>query len=238
MAQKWLPLESNPEILTEYATSLGLEPGYAFQDVLAFEDWAIEMVPGPVKAAVFLYPVKLEMQDAAVSSEEQSDSRCHLSATEVQVNGTFFTKQTVGNACGTIALLHALGNNLDICNEASYMQRFVHKTQMMNPEERGKFLEEDTEISTLHRSVETAGQSKPADEEDPESDLHFVAFVEKDAKIFQLDGRKDAAVFCGQLQDGNFLRTLAEYLNETFVKKNRDEILFSLLALAPLPDDQ
>lgn len=26
----------------------------------------------------------------------------------------YFTKQTIGNACGTIALLHAVGNNLHV----------------------------------------------------------------------------------------------------------------------------
>lgn len=63
----WLPLEANPEVMTDYARSLGIVPRIClaviryclglpsflhFTDVLSVEDWALEMVPQPVLAAV------------------------------------------------------------------------------------------------------------------------------------------------------------------------------------------
>ena len=52
------PLESNPEVMNKYASNLGLDTSiYSFQDVLATEDWALEMVPKPVVGVVMLYPI-------------------------------------------------------------------------------------------------------------------------------------------------------------------------------------
>ena len=75
----------------------------------------------------------------------------------------YFVKQTIGNACGTIGLLHALGNCQDkitfseswhcmisftvnfvtMAAEDGYLKTFFEKTKSMTPEERADFLEED-----------------------------------------------------------------------------------------------
>ena len=73
-------------------------------------------------------------------------------------------KQYVGNACGTVGLLHTLCNNmstlsvskyLSLCliytgydtfpynKEDGYLKNFFEKTKAMSPEERGRFLEQD-----------------------------------------------------------------------------------------------
>jgi len=36
--------------------------GYQIFPVYCFEDWALEMVPNPVKALIFLYPIKKEKE--------------------------------------------------------------------------------------------------------------------------------------------------------------------------------
>tara|TARA_A100001015_G_C14978367_1_gene708328 strand:- start:9 stop:212 length:204 start_codon:yes stop_codon:yes gene_type:complete len=44
--------------MNKYASNLGLDTSiYSFQDVLATEDWALEMVPKPVVGVVMLYPI-------------------------------------------------------------------------------------------------------------------------------------------------------------------------------------
>ena len=232
--QQWLPLESNPEVLTHYSASLGLlAHTYTFQDVLAFDAWAVDMIAAPVRAAVFLFPLPTEpelfnrvAQSAAPAPGEEADHQL------------FFTTQTVGNACGTVALLHALGNNPDMCEVDSFVRRFAEQTKSMTAGERGVFLEKNTEIASLHAAAETAGQSRPADEQDPECDLHFVVFVEKNRKVFCLDGRKDAPNLCGEVEeDGNFLLTVAEFVKQNFAQEHPDELRFSLLALAPAPTE-
>jgi ubiquitin carboxyl-terminal hydrolase L3 len=58
------------------------------------------MVPQPVKAVFLLYPIT-EKSEAKLESVDNSTN-------------IYFTKQTIPNACGTIAMVHALLNNLDI----------------------------------------------------------------------------------------------------------------------------
>ena len=42
---RWLPLESNPDVLNNYITNMGVEQGvFSFQDVLSTDDWATDMV--------------------------------------------------------------------------------------------------------------------------------------------------------------------------------------------------
>ena len=52
-------------------------------------------------------------------------------------------KQTIGNACGTIALLHAIGNNRHHIKikEDSFLDKFFKVTESMSPAERGTYLE-------------------------------------------------------------------------------------------------
>jgi ubiquitin carboxyl-terminal hydrolase L3 len=53
-------------------------------------------------------------------------------------------KQTIGNACGTIGLLHCVANSKDRLNlkAGSFLEQFLESTSSMTPEARGKHLEE------------------------------------------------------------------------------------------------
>lgn len=94
----------------------------------------------------------------------------------------YFMKQTISNACGTIALLHALGNNLDRVSLApdSFLGRFFEATKGMSPEEVGRYLERPPEgapdIEQAHAAAAMQGQTS-APNPDEVVDLHFVALV-------------------------------------------------------------
>ncbi len=54
----WKPLESNPEVINSYIKDLGFDINqFALQDILSTEDWGQEMIPNPVLAVIFLYPI-------------------------------------------------------------------------------------------------------------------------------------------------------------------------------------
>lgn len=83
---------------------------YEFVDVFSTEDWALEMVPQPVAAVLLLYP--LTDQQIQNTPNDESTTAPAPSA-DVRSNGTddvWFMKQRIGNACGTIGLIHALAN--------------------------------------------------------------------------------------------------------------------------------
>jgi ubiquitin carboxyl-terminal hydrolase L3 len=143
-----LAQESNPELMNKYASSLGFPTAmYHFVDILSTDDWALDMVPRPVGAVVFLYPIK---ESTEAFRKEEADRI----AAEGQIvsDKLFYTKQTVGNACGTIGLLHAVANLSEETGgpvpltKGKFWSNFLAKTASMTPDERAKALEEDTEV--------------------------------------------------------------------------------------------
>ena len=96
-------------------------------------------------------------------------------------------KQTVGNACGTIALIHSVANNLDTIELAkeSILQSFIKATQEMDADQRAAKLETDVGLSTAHEESAAEGQTEAPDRDD-KVDLHFIAFVAKNGSLYQL----------------------------------------------------
>ena len=103
--QKWFPLESNPALMNDYVAKLGFNTDlYEFVDVFSAEDWALQMIPQPVAAVIMLYPLTPKQLEHEKKQHQQpqsdDDSSCSV----------WFIKQRIGNACGTIGLLHSLLN--------------------------------------------------------------------------------------------------------------------------------
>ena len=105
---------------------------YGFHDVYALdpEVW-LTAIPQPVAAVVLLYQIKKQHNDMIKGQLEQQQKEATLKEggpTSAE-NKPMFVKQTIGNACGTIALLHAVCNNVDKVGgvkEDSFLEKFMH----------------------------------------------------------------------------------------------------------------
>lgn len=53
---KWLPLESNPDMLTSFIRSLGVTAPTRFVDVWSFDQENLGFFPRPILAVCVLYP--------------------------------------------------------------------------------------------------------------------------------------------------------------------------------------
>ncbi|XP_057861528.2 ubiquitin carboxyl-terminal hydrolase 3 isoform X2 [Cryptomeria japonica] len=165
-AKRWLPLEANPEVINQFMWGLGVpEEEAEFCDVYGFDDELLDMVPKPVLAVLFLYPLN---QATEGTEEGQKESSSNL----------YFMKQTVGNACGTVGLLHAVANIRSEVHlvTGSYFDRFFTSTANMNAEQRAEFLETDTELEDAHSVAASAGDTTAPDLT-VNVDLHFVCFT-------------------------------------------------------------
>jgi ubiquitin carboxyl-terminal hydrolase L3 len=68
----WMPLESNPEVINSYIADLGFDAtNYKLTDVLSTEDWALEMIPKPTIAAIFLFPINDKQENARKEENER-----------------------------------------------------------------------------------------------------------------------------------------------------------------------
>lgn len=97
----WVPLESNPSMLTEFAKKIGLGDELVFSDCMGLDEALLCMVPRPCYAVIFLFPC---------SKMYQAQGERTPASPDVSPN-VYFMQQFVSNACGSIAVIHTLLNN-------------------------------------------------------------------------------------------------------------------------------
>ena len=86
---------------------LGLSTSLAFHDVFSIDEPAlIEFVPRPAYALLLIFPVS-EIYEKA-RREEDADKEVYDGSGPKEP--VIWYKQTIGNACGLIGLLHAVSN--------------------------------------------------------------------------------------------------------------------------------
>ncbi|XP_003386938.1 PREDICTED: ubiquitin carboxyl-terminal hydrolase isozyme L3-like [Amphimedon queenslandica] len=223
---RWLPLEANPEVMNKYVDGLGVGNSFQFCDVFGLDPDLLMMIPQPCAALVMLFPITDKYEAFRKEEEEKIEKEGQTVSPNV-----YYMKQYVGNACGTIGLLHVLCNNIsNLTVRDGYLKKFYEKTKNMTPEERGHFIEEDEEISEVHETSAQEGDTAPPSR-DEHTHLHFVALVQQDGHIYELDGRKSAPVNHGSTTPESFLNDAANVCQK-FMTRDPDEIHFTIVALA------
>jgi ubiquitin carboxyl-terminal hydrolase L3 len=149
----------------------------------------------------------------------------------------------VGNACGTIGLLHTLMNLPDpvrTFRDGSWLATFDNDTSLVGPDGkpasatlRAERLEGDNRIANLHDQA-TASESNQTGRGSLEDNVetHFIALVHKNGTLYELDGRKRGPVDHGPTTQASLLRDACRVVRE-FMDRDPGELRFTLLALAP-----
>lgn len=94
-----IPLESNPEVFNNLIGLLGAPPSLSFQDVWSLDD--LESIPRPVLALILVFPTDDDY-------EKRRETYFRDSKDDKDV---IWFKQTINNACGLYAILHAVANS-------------------------------------------------------------------------------------------------------------------------------
>lgn len=220
-AKRWLPLEANPDVMNQFLWGLGLpEEEAECCDVYGLDEDLLEMVPKPVLAVLFLYPITTESEAERVK-EDSIKKDCS--------NKVYFMKQTVGNACGTIGLLHAVGNITSEIrlSEGSFLERFFKSTANLDALERAAFLENDGEMEVAHFVAATAGDTEASEN----VDTHFICFACVDGALYELDGRKSGPVCHGISSPSTLLQDAAKVINQ-MMQRNPDSMNFNVMAIS------
>jgi len=224
-AMQWLPLESNPDALNTYAGKLGLSPSAQFVDVYGFDDELLMMVPKPVLAVMLLFP----LTDAHEQHSAKEAAQIANDAESVSDN-LFFMRQTIGNACGTIGLLHALGSRADtLVTRDSLLDRFFIKAKTVSPDQRAKLLEEEDGIASAHSDCVNDGQTAVPDS----VKLHFITFTVVDGILYELDGRKPRPVTHGPAPADGCLNAAVKVIRK-FMARAPESLNFNAMALTSM----
>ena len=72
----------------------------------------------------------------------------------------YYMKQTISNACGTVAMLHSVANCLDCIDlDEGILKEFLEKTKDATPEEKAKQLEDSSAVCDVHDTIAKQGQT-------------------------------------------------------------------------------
>ena len=107
---------------------------------------------------------------------------------ESRASNVAWMKQTIGNACGTIGIIHSILNNLDSIeiNPDSIISRFVESIEGKSGEEIGTLLEANQEFTTQHRTSAASSSNQTQADETTQVRDHFVALVHSDGILYEV----------------------------------------------------
>jgi len=227
-SERWLPIESNPTVMNSFLRKLGVSEDWEINDVFGLEDELLMMLPQPVLALLLLFPI-------SDNYEEYAKELTAKSAKATVSKKVFYMKQTISNACGTVALLHSVLNNLEsIQLKEGALKNFMESSVSKTPEEIAETLEASDDICNSHDDAAREGQTSAPGREDS-VDYHFVAFVRHDDDLYELDGRKEGPIVMGKTSRETFMSDAAKACQE-YMRRDPENINFTVLALTAKMD--
>lgn len=99
----FIPLESNPEVFTLLIHQLGVSEDLSFREIFSLND--VAFFPRPALALILIFPTS-ETYETHKSVEDAGREE----NTGPGADGIIWFKQTINNACGLYAILHAVCN--------------------------------------------------------------------------------------------------------------------------------
>ncbi len=119
--------------LFKYVNNIGVSTEkFEFIDIYGLDPELLQMVPKPVIAVLFLFPItkkvqycnfieysmfnrmslfKIKITWKKYEEHRKLQKEKHKEIKQKLSPNLFFTKQTVQNACGTVGIIHSLANN-------------------------------------------------------------------------------------------------------------------------------
>ncbi|KAI8630778.1 ubiquitin C-terminal hydrolase L3 [Xylariaceae sp. FL1651] len=236
--KKWfIPLESNPELFTELIHRLGMSKRLAFHDLLTLspsETDLLAFVPRPALALILVIPAPAGY--TARLGEEEKDIPAHDKKGDEE--DVMFYYQTIGNACGLYALLHAVSNG----DARGYIEPNTHISHLVThctPLDRAQriaALEADERLAAAHASVGTRGDTAPPADITVHPDFAYMTFVKssKSGRLYQLEGCRKGPVDldCVLREDEDMLSEKALNAVKKFVEEEGKGIQVGYSAMA------
>ncbi|KAJ5160662.1 ubiquitin carboxyl-terminal hydrolase isozyme L3 [Penicillium canariense] len=197
----FIPLENNPEVLSHLCRNLGISRDLAFHDVLSTCPELLAWVPRPVYALILL--ADRPIYNAARSAIEPTVPEYHGSGPDEPV---MWMRQTIGHACGLMALLHSVWNleGGQHVPTGSRLDALFKQAVELGPAERAQLLYDSKFLEEAHMDAASRGSSiAPSPQDD--NHHHFVAFVVRDGQVWELNGGLNGPLQRGTLTGEDLL---------------------------------
>jgi len=196
----WDELQCSADAFNNLLSALTVPatPDLTCYEVLAIEDWFIATIPGSVSACIVAVPdgsvpvgdaFRSRPQSGRNSSEAQQADMGSTSEAQPAETTKWHMSQLVGNACGTIALMHCLMNLPDCFfpstaasatgsggDAGSILQQW-RRRPTASSRTRGEWLEEDAAIAQVHASAADWGSVSQTSLSSEPNGHHFIAYL-------------------------------------------------------------
>lgn len=222
--KRFVPLESNPDVFNAYLNELGVQG--EFSDVWSLDEELLAFLPRPVYALLLVFPVS----DAYEQYREGSDASRSLYEGPGNAEDAVWAPQTIGNACGTMALLHALNNVPSDRLGSGLGAKLMRDLKPLSAKERANYLESSEELEHAHALVAGDGVTE-APSADSQVDEHYVCLTrDKHGHLVELDGRRKGPIIHGMLKSDDVLGPQSIELIRSFMAREESPN-FSIIAL-------
>ncbi|PCH02089.1 Peptidase C12, ubiquitin carboxyl-terminal hydrolase 1 [Penicillium occitanis (nom. inval.)] len=192
----FIPLENNPDVLEILCENLQLSWDLAFHDIISTSpEFLQECYFRPCHALIVL--ADRPIYRAARSAVEPTISEYKGSGPGEPV---IWMKQTIGHACGLMALLHVVFNleGGRYVQPDTAMDALRQQAILLGPAERAQLLYDSNFLEEAHMDAASRGSSNVPSPRD-DNRHHFLAFVHKDGKVWELNGGMKGPLLRGDL---------------------------------------
>ncbi|KAH8681168.1 hypothetical protein BX600DRAFT_374994 [Xylariales sp. PMI_506] len=229
----FIPLEANPELMTNLLHKLGLSNALQVHDVYSItEPELLAFIPRPALALLLVFPVSAVYESQRLAEDSALPEYTGKGDHEPVV----WFKQTIRNACGMMGLLHAVSNGpaRGFVESDSDLDKLISGAIPLGPVERSKLLEQSSSLASAHHAAASQGDTAAPDAQD-DVDLHYVCFVKtNDGTLWELDGRRKGPLARGKLDDDEDVLSEKALLwgPLKFLEREGGDMRFSCVALA------
>ncbi|KAJ0304792.1 hypothetical protein COL5a_004281 [Colletotrichum fioriniae] len=229
----FIPLESNPKVFNELIAALGASPNLHFQDVFTLDDPTF--LPPKILALILVFPTT-PTYEARLTAEDAGAKDWMVEHDEEDEDAVWF-KQTINNACGLYAVLHALANGRakDFLTPGSLLDNLLSITAPMDPAQAAMVLEGSTELEDAYAAIATKGDTAAPQSAEDEVYFHYICFVKSPdtGHLYELDGDRKGPVDRGIPDEAEKVDLGPKSVDivRNFIRQGGEDIGFSLLAL-------
>ncbi|KAI1383165.1 putative ubiquitin carboxyl-terminal hydrolase [Hypoxylon trugodes] len=194
----WVVLENNPEVMNQLAARLGLSSELSFYDVWSLDEpELIAHIPRPAFALLVILPLTPAWKENRQAEDVEKDDYDGYGPEEPVI----WFRQTIGNACGSIGLLHCAINGpaAEHIQPGSDLEKIRRDAIPLKMTERADLLYNSVPFEEAHKSCVHLGDTAPRNE--GALGQHFVAFVKANGRLWELEGSRKGPIDRGSLKD-------------------------------------
>ncbi|KAF3031937.1 ubiquitinyl hydrolase 1 [Didymella heteroderae] len=226
----FIPLESNPDVFTSLIRQLGLSEALSFREVWSLND--VTSFPRPALALILIFPTSETYENHKSAEDATREDYIGGGADDI-----IWFKQTINNACGLYAILHAVcnGEAAGFVQSDSILSEFLRHYRSLQPQDSAQALEASASLEAIYNEAAMRGDSTVPEDAQEEVDYHYVCFVKhRHSHILELDGDRKGPIDKGVLlkHDDDMLSEGSMNVVREYIQREKGgNIGFSLMAL-------